>query len=122
SGKAGCAYLPPQLGRYFIPPTRLLIVFVVLLQMDGTTDDGVGIRLHIKSNGRTFPAFPRRGARAIKPLEREGGAVVKERRSAPFLLKLLTAPSAPAKERDHLLMAQPPRLGKAGNALPFDSH
>ena len=66
------------------------------------------------------PPFSRRGARAIKPLEREGGAVVKEPRSAPFLLKLLTAPSAPAKERDHLLMAQPPRLAKAGNALPFD--
>ena len=41
--------------------------------------------------------------------------VIDEPRSAPFLLNLLTAPSAPAKEREHYLMAQPPRLGKAGN-------
>ena len=44
---------------------------------------------------KTFPAFPRRGARANQTLDREGGAVGKETRSAPYLLKLLTAPSAP---------------------------
>ena len=33
---------------------------------------------------------------------------------------LLTAPSAPAKEREHYLVAQPPRLGKAGNFRQFD--
>ena len=37
-----------------------------------------------------------------------------------FLLKLLTAPSAPAKEREYYLIAQPPRLEKAGNVPEVD--
>jgi len=61
---------------------------------------------------KTFPAFPRRGARANQTLDREGGAVGKETRSAPYLLKLLTAPSAPKRNVTFLLVAQPPRLGK----------
>jgi hypothetical protein len=59
--------------------------------------------------GFGFPSFPRRGARAFKSLDREGGVVINEPRSAPFLLNLLTVitaspyrarasrPSAPAR-------------------------
>jgi hypothetical protein len=80
----------------------------------------------------TFPAFPRRGARAIQTLDREGGAVGKGPRSAPYLLKLLTAidaspyrarasrPSAPERNVTFLSVAQPPRLGKAGNVHLID--
>ena len=62
-----------------------------------------------------IPRLSRRGARAIQTLDREGGAIGKEPRSAPYLLKLLTAPSAPQRNVAFLLVAQPPRLGKAGN-------
>ena len=61
------------------------------------------------------PPFLRRGARAIKPLEREGGAVIRESRSAPCFVEFTNRPVCAAKERGRLLMAQPPRLEKAGN-------
>jgi hypothetical protein len=68
------------------------------------------------------PPFLRRGARGIKPLEAEGGVLVKGRvsllicsRSAPyFCLKLLTTPSAPLRNGIFLLMAQPPLFENGG--------
>src|SRR6516162_2739315 len=65
---------------------------------------GLAAALHIKSVQATFPSFSRRGDRAIHIVRTRGrgGYVRTAKRS--FLLKLLTAPSAPAKEREHYLM------------------
>jgi hypothetical protein len=43
------------------------------------------------------------------------GVVNNEPRSAPYLLKLLTTPSAPIRKRSFLLVAQTPLLEKEGN-------
>ena len=75
--------------------------------------------LHIKLVQATFPSFSRRGDRAFKPLEREVGVVIKEREALLFV-DVTNRPVCAAKERDHQLMAQPPRLGKAGNVRKFD--
>jgi hypothetical protein len=56
-----------------------------------------------------FPSFSRRGSRD------SGGVVMKEPRSAPFLVELTNHPVCAAKERDLPFMAQPPLLGKEGN-------
>ena len=61
-----------------------------------------------------IPSSPRRGARAIKSLEGEGGVVRKSESEIEFL----TTPSAPLRKRDILLTAQPPLLGGVGNSLP----
>src|SRR5215831_2556812 len=68
------------------------------------------------------PPFSRRGARGIKSLEAEGGVVSKRSRSlltcsrsAPyFLLKLLTTPSAPLRNRIFLLRRSHPSLKRRG--------
>src|SRR5215475_13294094 len=68
------------------------------------------------------PPFSRRGARGIKSLEAEGGVVSKRSRSlltcsrsAPyFLLKLLTVPSAPLRNRIFLLRRSHPSLKRRG--------
>src|SRR5215469_13078593 len=72
-----------------------------------------------------FPSVFKEGCPSEqKTLERSGGVVTKEPRSAPCLLMEVTnRPVCAAKERGHFLKAQPPRLGKAGNgaAIPFSS-
>ena len=59
-----------------------------------------------------IPRLSKAGSPSDPTLERSGGAVRNEPRSAPYLLKLLTAPSAPLRNGAILLMAQPPRLSK----------
>jgi hypothetical protein len=62
-----------------------------------------------------IPRLFKAGCPSDQTLEREGGAVVKEPRSAPYFLELTNRPVCANKERDRFLMAQPPRLEKAGN-------
>jgi hypothetical protein len=63
----------------------------------------------------SFPAFSRRGARAIKPLETPGRGGYQGIAKRTFFAEVTNRPVCAAKEQDNLLMAQPPRLGKAGN-------
>ena len=62
-----------------------------------------------------IPRLFKAGCPSDQTLEREGGAVVKEPRSAPYFLELTNRPVCANKERDRFSMAQPPRLEKAGN-------
>jgi hypothetical protein len=92
---------------------------------------------------RDSPPFSRRGARAIKSLEREGGreararqgeaVIVVSKRSRSllidarvalliFCLKLLTTPSAPLRYGIFLLMAQPPLLENGGECRSNPSY
>jgi len=91
---------------------------------------------HFRMSGRPFPAFPRRGVCAHQRFQKcaQTGRLVMPRsllidfREALLMelrrlrVCLPTAPSAPIRTlRDIYLMAQPPRLGKAGNGLAFRS-
>ena len=69
------------------------------------------------------PPFSRRGARAIRTLEREGGVVRKRSRShlvdarealLIFRSNLATTPSAPLRNGIFFLKAQPPLLENGG--------
>ena len=92
---------------------------------------GAGVWPFWMGSGR-FPAFPRRGGCAHQRLQKcaQTGRLVKLRSLLIDFRKALlmelrrlrvclpTAPSAPIRTlRDILLMAQPPRLRKAGNWL-----
>jgi hypothetical protein len=62
-----------------------------------------------------IPLLSKEGCPSHQTLDCEGGVVTHEPRSAPYLLKLITTPSAPLRKGIILLMAQPPLPGKEGN-------
>jgi hypothetical protein len=64
-------------------------------------------------------------ARSMKSREailaRAAGVAIKESRSAPYLLNLLTTPPAPLRNGTISVMAQAPLLGKEGNVACINS-
>src|SRR5579883_3233631 len=62
-----------------------------------------------------IPRLFKAGCPSDQTLERSGGAVRKEPRSAPYFVEVTNRPVCAERNGTIFLVAQPPRLGKAGN-------